>query len=348
MSEALASPLLELKSISKVFNTASSWRGRASRPVQAVDQASLSLYPGETLGLVGETGSGKSTLGRLALKLIEPSAGNIFFEGADITALSAGSMRPLRQRMQMVFQDPYGSLDPRMSVAHLVAEPLVVHGIAPAARPFKTQAALQQVGLDPTLAHRYPHEFSGGQRQRIGIARAMVLDPALLVLDEPVSALDVSIQAQVLNLLREIQQRTGVAYLFIAHDLSVVRHISQRVAVMYLGRIVEIGTREAIYTHPKHPYTVSLLSAVPIPDPDIERERKRVPLVGEIGSANDLPSGCRFHPRCPRARDVARQAKSPTLKIGAVEIPIVCITEDPLLTGSQHEQACACHFPHDS
>ena len=317
MSEALASPLLELKSISKVFNTASSWRGRASRPVQAVDQASLSLYPGETLGLVGETGSGKSTLGRLAL-------------------------------MQMVFQDPYGSLDPRMSVAHLVAEPLVVHGIAPAARPFKTQAALQQVGLDPTLAHRYPHEFSGGQRQRIGIARAMVLDPALLVLDEPVSALDVSIQAQVLNLLREIQQRTGVAYLFIAHDLSVVRHISQRVAVMYLGRIVEIGTREAIYTHPKHPYTVSLLSAVPIPDPDIERERKRVPLVGEIGSANDLPSGCRFHPRCPRARDVARQAKSPTLKIGAVEIPIVCITEDPLLTGSQHEQACACHFPHDS
>lgn len=347
MTHPAPAPLLELKHICKTFNDATSWRSRSSKGVQAVDDATLSLYPNETLGLVGETGSGKSTLGRIALRLIEPSSGSVSFEGQDITHLSARLMREKRQRMQMVFQDPYGSLDPRMSVDKLVSEPLVVHNIPYAQRQEKMHAALKQVGLDPSLAHRYPHEFSGGQRQRIGIARAMVLDPALLVLDEPVSALDVSIQAQVLNLLHEIQVRTRVSYLFIAHDLSVVRHISHRVAVMYLGRIVEIGTRDAIYTRPKHPYTVSLLSAVPIPDPDLERTRKRIPLIGEIGSANNTPTGCRFHPRCPRAREIAQQSSIAKQKVGVVDIPVLCVTQDPALLGSDQEHACACHFPHD-
>ena len=347
MTHPAPAPLLELKHICKTFNDTTSWRGRSSTGVQAVDDATLSLYPNETLGLVGETGSGKSTLGRIALRLIEPSSGSVSFEGQDITHLSARLMREKRQRMQMVFQDPYGSLDPRMSVDKLVSEPLVVHNIPYAQRQEKMHAALKQVGLDPSLAHRYPHEFSGGQRQRIGIARAMVLDPALLVLDEPVSALDVSIQAQVLNLLHEIQVRTRVSYLFIAHDLSVVRHISHRVAVMYLGRIVEIGTRDAIYTRPKHPYTVSLLSAVPIPDPDLERTRKRIPLIGEIGSANNTPTGCRFHPRCPRAREIAQQSSIAKQKVGVVDIPVLCVTQDPALLGSDQEHACACHFPHD-
>lgn len=348
MTQTTRLPLLELKNICKVFTGGTSWLGKAARPIQAVDQASLTLYSGETLGLVGETGSGKSTLGRIALRLIEPSSGNIFFEGQDLTQISTSLMRQMRKRMQMVFQDPYGSLDPRMTVQNLVAEPLVVHGVSADEREAKTAAALRQVGLDPALAHRYPHEFSGGQRQRIGIARAMVLDPALLVLDEPVSALDVSIQAQVLNLLREIQERTGVAYLFIAHDLSVVRHISQRVAVMYLGRIVEIGNRDAIYKRPKHPYTVSLLSAVPIPDPDLERERTRIPLIGEIGSANDAPEGCRFHPRCPRAREIGQHPNIAKQKFGKADIPIVCATQDPERTSVNEEHSCACHFPHNT
>ena len=348
MTPPAPTPLLELKNVCKTFNDTTSWRSRSLKSVQAVDDATLSLYPNETLGLVGETGSGKSTLGRIALRLIEPSSGSVKFEGQDITHLSARVMREKRQRMQMVFQDPYGSLDPRMSVDKLVSEPLVVHNIPHAQRREKMHAALKQVGLDPSLAHRYPHEFSGGQRQRIGIARAMVLDPTLLVLDEPVSALDVSIQAQVLNLLHEIQVRTRVSYLFIAHDLSVVRHISHRVAVMYLGRIVEIGTRDAIYTRPQHPYTVSLLSAVPIPDPDLERTRKRIPLIGEIGSANNTPSGCRFHPRCPRAREIAHRTNIAKQKVGVVDLPVLCATQDPALIGSDQEHACACHFPHDT
>ena len=347
MTEAIRKPLLELQNISKVFNGSLSWLGRQSRPVQAVDQASLSLYRGETLGLVGETGSGKSTLGRLTLRLIEPSGGKIIFDGQDITTISSRALRSLRQRMQMVFQDPYGSLDPRMTVENLVAEPLVVQGVAPEEREEKVQAALRQVGLDPLHAYRYPHEFSGGQRQRIGIARAMVVNPALLVLDEPVSALDVSIQAQVLNLLSDIQQRTGVSYLFIAHDLSVVRHISHRVAVMYLGKIVEVGTREALYRSPKHPYTVSLLSAVPIPDPVLERRRTRIPLVGEIGSANDVSSGCRFHPRCPRAREVAQRSTVPQGSFSGTALPLQCMTQEPALGIEQDGQAFACHFPHD-
>ena len=286
MTPPAPTPLLELKHVCKTFNDTTSWRSRSSKGVQAVDDATLSLYPNETLGLVGETGSGKSTLGRIALRLIEPSSGSVKFEGQDITHLSARVMREKRQRMQMVFQDPYGSLDPRMSVDKLVSEPLVVHNIPYAQHQEKMHAALKQVGLDPSLAHRYPHEFSGGQRQRIGIARAMVLDPTLLVLDEPVSALDVSIQAQVLNLLHEIQVRTQVSYLFIAHDLSVVRHISHRVAVMYQGEIVEWGQGEQVTQDPQHPYTKRLMMAAPVPNP-IEQtarreERRRMMAAGLI------------------------------------------------------------------
>jgi len=319
--------------------------GGHSRAVRAVDHVSLTLQPGKTLGLVGETGSGKSTLGRLAMRLIQPTSGRILFEGQDIASLSESRMRSVRSRMQMVFQDPYGSLDPRMNIESLIAEPLIVHGVPRSDRRDRVFDAMRRVGLDPAVAHRYPHEFSGGQRQRIGIARAIVLDPALIVLDEPVSALDVSIQAQILNLLAEIQERSGVAYLFIAHDLAVVRHISDRVAVMYLGRIVELGDRDAIYARPRHPYTASLLSAVPLPDPRLERDRQRVPLIGEIGSATDVSSGCRFHPRCPRARTMASTAGTDAIVAGNARLPRVCVEVDPDLIDDGRGQACACHFP---
>ena len=341
MSTQKAAALLSLEGICKVFG------GGRTRVVRAVDHVSLTLQPGKTLGLVGETGSGKSTLGRLAMRLIQPTSGRILFEGQDIASLSDSRMRSVRSRMQMVFQDPYGSLDPRMNIESLIAEPLIVHGVPRADRRDRVFDAMQRVGLDPAVAHRYPHEFSGGQRQRIGIARAIVLDPAMIVLDEPVSALDVSIQAQILNLLAEIQERSGVAYLFIAHDLAVVRHISDRVAVMYLGRIVELGDRDAIYAHPRHPYTASLLSAVPLPDPRLERGRQRVPLIGEIGSASDVSSGCRFHPRCPRARTVASSPGADTVVAGDARLPRVCVELDPELVADGHGQACACHFPDD-
>ena len=339
MSTQDATALLSLDDLCKVFGV-----GR-TRAVRAVDHVSLTLQPGKTLGLVGETGSGKSTLGRLAMRLIQPTSGRIRFEGQDIASLSESRMRSVRSRMQMVFQDPYGSLDPRMNIESLIAEPLVVHGVRRSARRDRVFDAMRRVGLDPAVAPRYPHEFSGGQRQRIGIARAIVLDPALIVLDEPVSALDVSIQAQILNLLAEIQARSGVAYLFIAHDLAVVRHISDRVAVMYLGRIVELGDRDAIYARPRHPYTASLLSAVPLPDPRLERGRQRVPLIGEIGSATDVPSGCRFHPRCPRARTMAASPDTDAVVAGNVRLPKVCVELDPVLVDDGCGHACACHFP---
>ena len=339
MSTQGATALLSLDDLCKVFGV-----GR-TRAVRAVDHVSLTLQPGKTLGLVGETGSGKSTLGRLAMRLIQPTSGRIRFEGQDIASLSESRMRSVRSRMQMVFQDPYGSLDPRMNIESLIAEPLAVHGVRRSARRDRVFDAMRRVGLDPAVAHRYPHEFSGGQRQRIGIARAIVLDPALIVLDEPVSALDVSIQAQILNLLAEIQARSGVAYLFIAHDLAVVRHISDRVAVMYLGRIVELGDRDAIYARPRHPYTASLLSAVPLPDPRLERGRQRVPLIGEIGSATDVPSGCRFHPRCPRARTMAASPDTDAVVAGNVRLPKVCVELDPVLVDDGCGHACACHFP---
>jgi oligopeptide transport system ATP-binding protein len=338
-------PLLSVTDVTKTFISKQWLLSRARAPVRAVDGISIELRQGETLGLVGETGSGKSTLGRLMLRLIDPTSGSIRFDGEDITRLSLADVRRMRSRMQMVFQDPFGSLDPRMTVRSLIIEPMIVHGYPRSEIHKRAEATMRQVGLDPLLADRYPHEFSGGQRQRIGIARAMVLDPKLLVLDEPVSALDVSIQAQILNLLRDIQKRTNIAYLFIAHDLAVVRHVSDRVAVMYLGRIVETGPRDALYGSPRHPYTISLLSAVPIPDPERERTRKRVALHGEIGSGNAVPSGCRFHPRCFRARLVAAKGSCATTSAAGATLPIACVTQVPELTPVPSGQQVACHFP---
>ena len=340
--------LLQADDLSKVFGG----RGllfRHSRPeVCAVDRVSVSVRRGETLGIGGETGSGKGTLGRLLIRLLDPSGGRIVFDGRDITSLAQARMRRLRHEMQMVFQDPYGSLDPRMKVGAIVAEPMLVHGAERSGIARRTAEILEWVGLAPAMAERYPHEFSGGQRQRIGIARAMALDPKLLILDEPVSALDVSIQAQILNLLRDIQRQSGVTYIFIAHDLAVVRHISERVAVMYLGKIVETAARERLYAAPRHPYTASLLSAVPLPNLRAERQRKRIALYGEIGSATALPSGCRFHPRCFKARLVAAAGgvATTTLPKGVV-MPSRCTDSEPPLADDGSGHLAACHFPLD-
>jgi oligopeptide/dipeptide ABC transporter ATP-binding protein len=341
---ASAAPLLEVEHVEKTFGGGRWLLGRRRTPVRAVDNVSFSLQAGETLGLVGETGSGKSTLGRLVLRLIEPNSGRITFAGQDMTAKTIAEVRRLRSELQMVFQDPYGSLDPRMSVGSLIAEPMIVHGHPRAAVGDRVAQIMGLVGLDARQAYRYPHEFSGGQRQRIGIARAMAMSPKLLVLDEPVSALDVSIQAQILNLLRDIQRRTGVAYLFIAHDLAVVRHVSDRVAVMYLGRIVEMATRDQLYGAPKHPYTISLLSAVPLASPKLERTRQRIPLYGEISSGTAVPSGCRFHPRCFRARLVAAAGKVEIRPLGGHAVPKACEELDPALTVSTTGHRVACHF----
>lgn len=294
--------------------------------VRAVDGVSLTLARGETLGLVGESGCGKSTTGLAILRMLPVTAGRIRFEGEDITAYDKARMRPLRRRMQMVYQDPYGSLNPRMRVRDIVAEPLAVHGQhSGAAQRERVAQLLDTVGLLPDMADRYPHEFSGGQRQRIGIARALALEPSLIVCDEPVSALDVSIQAQVVNVFVELQQRLGLSYLFIAHDLAVVRHVSDRIAVMYLGRVVEVATRDELYRRPLHPYTVALLAAIPVADPRVEAARAREIVIGEVPSALSPPSGCRFHPRCPHA--VER-----------------CRVEDPALTKIGGARAVACHL----
>ena len=273
--------------------------------VKAVDGVSFELRRGETFGLVGESGCGKSTTALAVLRMLTPTAGRIVFEGRDVTQLGAAQMRPIRRRMQMVYQDPFGSLNPRMKVRDIVGEPLVVHGLATDRRAYRTRVAelMDLVGLLPDMADRYPHEFSGGQRQRIGIARALALEPSLLICDEPVSALDVSIQAQVVNLLMDLQERLGLTYLFIAHDLSVVRHISDRIGVMYLGRIVEIATRDALFATPMHPYTQALLAAVPVPDPALEATRPHELITGEVPSVRNPPPGCGFHPRCPRAME---------------------------------------------
>lgn len=338
--------LLEVSGLTKVFG-GKSWLFGTKRPsVHAVDDVNLTIKRGETLGVVGETGSGKSTLGRLVLRLLDPTEGQITFDGRDITGVSRTRMRPLRSEMQMVFQDPYGSLDPRMKVGAIVAEPMRVHGTERGSIARRTTDILHRVGLAPAMADRYPHEFSGGQRQRIGIARAIALDPKLLVLDEPVSALDVSIQAQILNLLRDIQRQSGVAYMFIAHDLAVVRHISDRIAVMYLGRIVELAHRDRLYAAPRHPYTASLLSAVPIPDLKAERQRNRIALHGEIGSATALPSGCRFHPRCFKARLVAEKGLAATTTLSSgLTLPARCVESDPALSSVWNGDHVACHFP---
>ncbi|NAZ82933.1 ATP-binding cassette domain-containing protein [Kineococcus sp. R8] len=295
--------------------------------VRAVDGVDLEVRRGETLGLVGESGCGKSTLGNALLRLVEPTGGTVEFDGADVTAMSRPALRALRRRAVMVFQDPYASLDPRATVGQTVAEPLQVHGLHPGARARASRVAelLELVGLDASVASRYPHEFSGGQRQRVGIARALAGEPDFVVCDEAIASLDVSVQAQVLNLLRRLQDQLGLTYLFVSHDLAAVRHVSDRIAVMYLGRVVEVGPAEQLAADPQHPYTQALLSAVPVPSPALERARRRTVLAGDVPSAAAVPSGCRFRTRCPHAFDP-------------------CPDVDPALQAVGAGQTAACHL----
>ncbi|MCS7286356.1 MAG: ABC transporter ATP-binding protein [Anaerolineae bacterium] len=285
--------------------------------IRAVDDVSFFIRKGETFGLVGESGSGKTTVGRTILLLHRPTSGKVYFDGIDLTALKGEELRRMRRRMQIIFQDPYASLNPRMTVGDIIGEPLEIHGIARGReKRERVMELLQVVGLNPYFINRYPHEFSGGQRQRIGVARALAMNPDFIVCDEPISALDVSIQAQIINLLEELQDRFGLTYLFIAHDLAVVRHISNRVAVMYLGKIVELTDRDSLYNNPLHPYTQALLSAIPIPDPVVEERRRRIILKGEIPSPANPPSGCRFHTRCPVVMDICKEVEPEFKDIG--------------------------------
>jgi oligopeptide/dipeptide ABC transporter ATP-binding protein len=296
--------------------------------VHAVDGVDLDVYAGETVGLVGETGCGKSTLARVIMRLYDPTTGTIEFEGEDITRLKGRELRARRREMQMIFQDPFASLNPRKTVGSIIGDPYRLHGTVPRGKiKSEVQQLMELVGLNPEHYNRYPHEFSGGQRQRIGVARSLALRPKLIVCDEPVSALDVSIQAQILNLLEDLQEEFNLTYLFIAHDLSVVKHVSDRVAVMYLGKIVEMATGDMLYRNPKHPYTGALLSAVPVPDPDLAAQKKRIILEGDVPSPIDPPSGCRFHPRCPNA-----------------QFP-KCQEDEPQLEPHHPGQFAACHFP---
>ena len=322
-SAASAAPLLKCAGLRKEFPAGSQGLlGLKKLTVKAVDGVDLEIFPGETVGLVGESGSGKSTLGRLILKLIEPTAGSVIFDGRDLAALSRGDLRQLRREMQLVFQDPYASLDPRMRVRSIVAEGLEIHRLARGReKEERVVSLLQMVGIGADALERYPHEFSGGQRQRIGIARALAVGPRFLVLDEPVSALDVSIQAQIINLLQDLQEQLNLTYLFIAHDLRVVEHISRRVAIMYLGKIVELADREAIYFNPRHPYTRALLSAIPAVDASARGERIKLP--GEVPSPLNPPSGCSFHPRCPYAKDICRTVE-PRLEYGRGGHAVAC------------------------
>jgi peptide/nickel transport system ATP-binding protein len=318
-------PLLEVRDLEKRFPIRRGLFSRVSGQVHAVDGVSFDVRPGETLALVGESGSGKTTTGRLVLRLLEPSAGTIRFDGTDLLALPARAMRRMRRHLQVIFQDPYGSLNPRMTIGSIVREPLDIHrvGASRAERDAMVGRLLERVGLDASMRRRYPHEFSGGQRQRVGVARAIALRPKLIVADEPVSALDVSVQAQVVNLLVDLQEEYGCAYLFIAHDLAVVERIADRVAVMYLGRIVETAPTPDLFRNPLHPYTRALLQAIPIPDP--ERARERTVLAGDPPSPAEPPPGCRFHPRCPVAIDICRR-------------------EDPVLREAAPGHRAACHL----
>jgi oligopeptide transport system ATP-binding protein len=320
------SPLLSARDVKKYFPIKEGTIiQREVARVHAVDGVSLDLFGGETVGLVGESGCGKSTFGRCVIRLYDLSGGTIEFEGQDISTLNRKQMRPLRREIQMVFQDPYASLNPRKRVGQIVSDPMRIHHIDGDLKK-KTQELLERVGLSPEHYNRYPHEFSGGQRQRIGVARALALNPKLIVADEPVSALDVSIQAQVVNLLDDLQDEFELTYLFIAHDLAVVRHVSDRIAVMYLGKIVEVSPAEALYQRPIHPYTEALLSAVPIPDPELSAKRERIVLEGDVPSPITPPSGCRFHPRCRYATEI-------------------CATDEPPLVDHGDGHIAACHHP---
>ncbi len=316
--------ILEVNNLKKYFQLAAGFFGKYSI-LKAVDDISFSIKRGETLGLVGESGCGKTTVGRTLLRLYEPTAGEILFDNEDIVTASASKMRQIRRNMQMIFQDPYASLNPRMTVSDIIGEPLDIHGLAKGkARKDRVHDLLHLVGLNAEHATRYPHEFSGGQRQRIGVARALAVEPEFIICDEPISALDVSIQAQVINLLDELQETLGLTYLFIAHDLAMVKHISNRIAVMYLGKIVEIADSDELFANPLHPYTKALLSAIPVPDPEIAMKRKRIILEGDVPSPINPPAGCRFRTRCREAKEI-------------------CAQQEPVFKGNSRHQV-ACHL----